>query len=65
MFSEDLEPRRGMLSRLEHIYRHWGIIAERSRWCGRNCVTDRRRGWKTRRKQEDGGGIICYDKEVD
>ena len=26
--------------------------------CGRNCVTERRRHWKTRRKRRDGGGII-------
>jgi len=30
---------------------------KRQRW-GRNCVTERRRRWKTRRKRRDGGGII-------
>ena len=33
-------------------------IEERYGRCGRNCVTERRRRWKTRRKRRDGGGII-------
>ena len=34
-------------------------------WCERNCVTERRRHWETRRKQRDGAGIIWSDKGVD
>jgi hypothetical protein len=33
-------------------------------WCWRNCVTEWRRRWETWRMRRDGGGIICYDKEV-
>jgi len=52
------------MSRLKDVYGYLEIIGERSGWCGRNCVMGRRRRWKTRRKREDGGGIICDDKEV-
>jgi len=55
MFSEDLEPKGGILSRRKQVRRYLGRIDERY---GRNCVTERRRRWKTRRKRRDGGDII-------
>jgi len=64
MFSEDLEPKGGILSRRKKVRRYLGIMEERYGRCGRNCVTEKRRRWKTRRKRRDGGGIIYYVKEV-
>jgi len=58
MFSEDLEPKGGILSRRNKVRRYLGNIEERYRRCGRNCVTERRRRWKTRKERRDGGGII-------
>jgi len=58
MFSEDLEPKGGILSRRNKVRRYLGIIEERYGRCGRNCITERRRRWKMRRKRRDGGGII-------
>jgi len=46
------------LLRRRQVRWYLGIIEERYGWCGRNCVTERRRRWKTRRKRRDGGGII-------
>jgi len=46
------------LSRRRQVRWYLGIIEERYGWCGRNCVTERRRRWKTWRKRRDGGGII-------
>ena len=46
------------LARCRKVRRYLGIIVERYRRRGRNCVTERRRRWKTRRKRRDGGGII-------
>jgi len=46
------------LLRRRQAWWYLGIIEERYGWCGRNCVTERRRRWKTRRKRRDGGGII-------
>jgi hypothetical protein len=64
MLSEDLEPKGGILSRRRQVRSYLGIRAEKRRWCGRNCVTERRRRWKTRRKRRDGGGVMYYEKEV-
>ena len=47
-----------VVSRRKKVRRYLGNIEERYGRCGRNCVTERRRRWKTRRKQRDGGGII-------
>jgi len=47
-----------ILLRRRQVRWYLGIIAERYGWCGRNCVTERRRRWKTRRKRRDGGRII-------
>jgi len=58
MISEDLEPKGGILSRRKKVRRYLGIIVERYGTCERNCVTERRRRWKTRRKRRDGGSII-------
>jgi len=58
IISEDLEPKRGILSRCKKVRRYLGIIEERYGRCGRNGVTERPRRWKTRRKRRDGGGII-------
>jgi len=58
MFSEDLEPKEGILLRRKKVRRYLGIIEERYGRCGRNCITERRRRRKTRRKRRDGGGII-------
>jgi len=49
---------RTRLLRRRQVWWYLGIIEERYGWCGRNCVTERRRCWKTRRKRRDGGGII-------
>ena len=46
------------LSRRKKVRRYLGNIEERYGRCGRNCVTEKRRRWKTRRKRRDGGGII-------
>jgi len=46
------------LSRRKKVQRYLGIIEERYERCGRNCVRERRRRWKTRRKRRDGGSII-------
>jgi len=46
------------LSRRKKVQRYLGNIIECYGGCGRNCVTERRRRWKTRRKRRDGGGII-------
>jgi len=47
-----------LLSRRKKVQRYLGNITERYGRCGRNCVTERRRHGKTRRKRRDGGGII-------
>ena len=49
---------RGLVSRRKKVRRYLGNIEERYGRCERNCVTERRRRWKTRRKRRDGGGII-------
>jgi len=49
MFWEDLEPRRGILSRLEGVRRYLGIMKGIWGRCGRNCVTERKRCWETQR----------------
>jgi len=64
MFLEDLEPRRGIFSQPENIRWYIGVLLGSLGWCGRNCITERRRRWKTQRKCRAGGGIIYYDKEV-
>jgi len=53
-----LPTQRYSLSRYRQVRWYLGIIEERYGWCGRNCVTERRRCWKTWRKRRDGGGII-------
>jgi len=58
VFSEDLEPKGGILSRRKKVRRYLGIIEETYGRCGRNCITETRRHSKTRRKRRDGGGII-------
>jgi len=58
MFSEDLEPKGGILSRRKNVRSDLGIIEERYGRCGRNCVTERQRRWKRRKKWRDGGSII-------
>jgi hypothetical protein len=58
MLSEDLEPKGGILSRRRKVRRYSGIMEGDSGWCRRNCVTEERRRWKTRRKRREGGGII-------
>jgi len=62
MFSEDLEPKGGILSPRKKVRRYLGIVERYSWWCRRNCVTERRRRWKTRRERRDGSGIIYKDK---
>jgi len=47
-----------LLSRRKKVRRYLGNIEKRYGRCGRNCVTERWRRWKTRRKRRDGGGII-------
>jgi hypothetical protein len=51
MLSEDLEPKGGILTGRRQIWRYLGIMVEKCRWWGRNCVTERQRCWKTWRKQ--------------
>ena len=47
-----------LVSRRKKVRRYFGNMEERYGRCARNCVTERRRRWKTRRKRRDGGGII-------
>jgi len=61
MFSEDFEPKEGILS----LCWYFGIMEGGSWWCQRNCVTERQRRRETRRKRPDGGGMNQYYKEVD
>jgi len=49
---------RENLSRRKKVRRYLGNIEERYGRCRRNCVTERRRRWKTRKERWDGGGII-------
>jgi len=58
MLSEDLELKGGILSQRWEVRRYLGIIGGCFWWCGRNCVTERRRHWWTWKKRRDGGGII-------
>jgi hypothetical protein len=47
-----------VLSQRWEIQRYLGIMKGDSWWCRRNCVTERRTSWKTRKEGRDGGGII-------
>jgi hypothetical protein len=64
LFSEDLEPRRGILSWSKGVPRYWEITRGGMGWWGRNFVTERQRRWKTWRKRQHGDVVICYNKEV-
>jgi len=52
------------VSRRWEVERYLGIMEVDFWWCRRNCVTERRRRWKTQRERRDGVGIIWQDKEV-
>jgi hypothetical protein len=65
MLSDDLAPKGGILSRRWNIQKYLGMLDGSSGWCGQNAVTERHRHWETWRKQQDDGGIIWSDKEVD
>jgi len=45
-------------------WRYLGEVADMQRGCGRNCVTEKRRGWQMRRNWQHSGSIIWYNKEV-
>jgi len=49
MVSEDLQPRRGILSQSEEAWRYLGIVMGIQGWSGRNWITERQRRRETRR----------------
>lgn len=64
MLSEDLQPKRGILSQRWEVWGYLGIMEGSYRWCGKKCVKERQRHWEMQRKGRDGGGTIQYNKEV-
>lgn len=50
MFLDDLEPRRGILSRHSEEAKILGRSAGAHRGCGRKCATERHRLWKMLRR---------------
>ena len=64
MFTEGFEPSRGILSQFEGVQRYFQIMVGIRRWCGRNCGTERQRGWEMWRIRWDCVGATWYDKEL-